>query len=291
MAKRKTATVSKLPARRAPVVMLDTHQQLIQNILEAAANPKVNAEKFKALMDMKDKAEDRAAKIAFDNALAEMQPELPVIDKKGRLIVRKKDPRTGERTGPIEQSTPYAKWEDIMEAIRPILHRYGFSLTFRTPDDPSGKVKVMAVLARGGHREETTLPFQHDSTGSKNAAQAIVSSVSYGKKTVAGAILNVITRGEDDDGKKAEGLEPLTPQQVSILDKLVNESGADLARFLALFAVDSLGAIPQLRFNEAKGQLNRKLRDKKAREAAAKKETDFPGDKPMKTEPPKNEFR
>ena len=72
---------------------------------------------------------------------------------------------------------------------------------------------------------------------------------------------------------------------------MVTDSGADLARFLTLFNVTRLAEIPRLRFTEAKAQLNRKLKDKKAREAAAKKDSDFPGDKPLKTDPPKNEWR
>jgi hypothetical protein len=295
MAKRATKTVSKttLPARSKPVLVVDNTQsnRLIDAIIRAAADPRVKVEKMERLVALQRSMEERAAKIAFDAALAELQPELPIIDRNGSIIIRKKDPKTGERTGPIEQKTPYAKWEDIMETVRPILHKFGFALSFRTPADPQGRVAVTGILSRGGHREETTLSYQHDTTGSKNAAQAINSSTSYGQRKTACLLLNIISRGEDDDAKKSEGLERLTTAQVNLLDKLVTESGADLARFLILFGVDSLADIPQLRFNEAKAQLNRKLKDKKAREKAAKETSDFPGDKPLKTEPPKNEFR
>jgi hypothetical protein len=293
MAKRQTKTVVKttLPAVRRPVVVLDSTQQIIQSILAAASNPRVNTDKFKQLMEMKEHMENRAAKIAFDDALAQMQPELPVIDRKGRIIIKAKDPKTGERTGPVEQKTAYAKWEDIHEKIRPILHKYGFSLSFRTPIDPSGKIAVTGILGRGGHREETTLSFQHDSTGSKNAAQAIVSSTSYGKRVVACLLLNISTRGEDDDGVRSGMLERITQEQLAELIKLADEAVADKARFCAMFKVDSFADIPALRFEEAKAQLMRKLRDKKARLKAAA-ESDFPGDKPMpKTEPPQNEWK
>jgi hypothetical protein len=254
----------------------------MEAILRAAADPKVNIVKMQELNQLYERMEARAAKVAYDNALAEMQPELPVIDRKGRIVIRKKDPKTGERTGPIEQSTAYAKWEDIAETIQPILHRYGFSLSFRTPADPTGKISVTGILARAGHREETTLPFQHDSTGSKNAAQAIVSATSYGKRATASLLLNIITRGEDDDAKASAALEPISPERLAELEKLVKESGADMARFCALFKVDDLASIPTVRFTEAKAQLQRKLRDKKARAEAAKKAaSDFPGDHPL----------
>ncbi|WP_409524602.1 ERF family protein [Pseudomonas sp.] len=39
-----------------------------------------------------------------------------------------------------------------------------------------------------------------DTSGSKNAVQAVGSSTSYGKRYVMSALLNLTTRGEDDDG-------------------------------------------------------------------------------------------
>ncbi len=49
---------------------------------------------------------------------AEMKPLLPVIDRKGRIEIRAKD-AAGCRSGAIQQSTAFARWEDIDEAITP----------------------------------------------------------------------------------------------------------------------------------------------------------------------------
>ena len=267
--------------RPAPVTVMDNTSKIIDAIIRAAADPNVDVVKMERLVAMQDRMVAQAAKIAFDEALSKMQPELPIINRRGRIEIRKKDPKTGDRTGPVEQSTAYALWEDISEAIVPVLHKYGFSLSFRTPIDPSGKISVTAILARGGHREETTLPFQHDSTGSKNAAQAIVSATSYGKRATACLLLNITSKGEDDDGKKSEGLEPIDENQLLYLIKLADEAGADKIRFCTMMKVDSIAAIPRLRFGEAKAQLLRKLKDKKAKDAKVKPASDFPGDRPL----------
>ena len=64
--------------------------------------------------------------------------------------------------------------------------------------------------------------------------------------------------------------------------QLADEAGADKIRFCKMLDVDSIAAIPKLRFQEAKAQLMRKLKDKKARKAAkAKPASDFPGDRPL----------
>ena len=270
-------TAKAVAIRHEPVAVMDNTDKVIDAIVKAAANPAFDADKMRQLVAMQADMRAQAAKIAYDNALAEMQPHLPIINRKGRIEIREKDAK-GDRTGKVVQSTAYAYWEDISEAITPILHKYGFSLSFRTPTDPSGRISVTAVLARGGHREETTLSYQHDTTGSKNAAQAINSSVSYGMRKTACMLLNITTRGEDDDAKKSEALEPISEKQLAEIMTLVKNSGADQTRFCALFNVQGLSQIPKLRFSEAKAQLLRKI---KAKEAKAKAASDFPGDRPL----------
>src|SRR5690606_16446095 len=52
---------------------------------------------------------------------------------------------------------------------------------------------------KSGHREETTIKLPADPSGNKNAVQAVASSVSYGKRYTAGALLNLTSHAEDDD--------------------------------------------------------------------------------------------
>ena len=276
---------------RGKVVPINTGSQIIDAIIKAAADPKMNIAKFERLVAMKEHMEEREAKINYDNALAEMQAELPEIDRNGRLVIRRKDPATGARTGDIEQSTPYPKWEDVMYVLRPLLRKHLFSLSFRTGLSADGRITVTGVLARSGHREETTITLQHDSTGSKNPVQAVGSTNSYGKRYTAFLLLNIVSRGEDDDGAgiRSRTVELISEEQLAELLKLAGEAHADLQRFCAMLKVESLSDIPALRFEEAKAQLllKKKAQEKKAAEAAS----GFPGDKPMpKTEPPKNEF-
>jgi hypothetical protein len=171
----------------------DESTAIIQVIERAAMNPNVDIDKMERLLLMQERIVERNAKTAYAAALAEAQPALPVVDRKGVISVPPKDGKAGHET-------PYAKWEDINDAIRPVLAEHGFALSFRIGKD-ADRVVVTGVLShREGHSEETTLSLPMDSTGSKNNVQAIGSSVSYGKRYTAGALLNFTTRGEDDDG-------------------------------------------------------------------------------------------
>lgn len=163
---------------------------LLSVIERAARDPNVDIDKMEKLLAMSERVHARNAEAAYADALAALQPSLPVISERGKILNRQS----------TVQST-YARWEDINEAIRPHLAEHGFSLAFRTGRADNGDVVVTGVMKhRAGHKEETTLQLPIDASGSKNAVQAIGSSTSYGKRYTAFALLNITTKGEDDDG-------------------------------------------------------------------------------------------
>jgi hypothetical protein len=231
---------------------------LIQMIERVALNPDIDIDKMERLLEMQERILDRNAKAAFTSALATMQPLLPVIDRKGNIVIHKKDmPKTAEN---VIQSTPYALWEDINDAIRPFLSQYGFALSFRVKKD-ADRVEVTAILShREGHSEETTLSLPMDSTGSKNNVQAIGSSTSYGKRYTAGALLNITSRGEDDDGKLAGADSVISDEQLATLRTIADEVGGDLARLCAHFKIEALPDLPADKFDEAKAIMELKRR-------------------------------
>lgn len=241
---------------KVPAPQSDT-AALINMIERVARDPAVDIDKLQRLMDMQERVIERNARAAYAAALADMQAELPVISRKGRIEVREKD-KDGKRTGDLQQSTPYALWEDINEAIKPSLKKYGFALSFRIGLAQDGKITVTGILShRDGHSEETTITLQHDSTGSKNAVQAVGSSVSYGKRYTAGALLNFTSRGEDDDGKTG-GSSSITAGQVKELQALAKEVGADLGKTCKHFEIDSIDQLPANKFAPVKAGLETK---------------------------------
>lgn len=174
-------------------------QSLLEVIARAARDPNVDIDKMERLLQMQERVHARNAREAYAEALAELQPLLPVISERGKILNNNNE----------VQST-YAYWEDVNEHIRTLLSEHGFSLSFRTGRD-GDLVTVTGVLAhRMGHSEETTLALPADISGKKNAVQSIASSLSYGKRYTAFMLLNVTTKGEDDDGQgstnmKADG--------------------------------------------------------------------------------------
>lgn len=192
---------------------------LMAVIAQAARDPNVDVDKLERLMGLYERMEAKSAREQFTVALAEMQPELPVITERGEI-----------RNNAQEVQSRYARWEDINDAVRPVLHKHGFALNFRTGAAADGKIAVTGVLShRAGHSEETTIALTHDSSGSKNGVQAIGSSVSYGKRYTAIALLNITSRApqdQDDDGETA-GMSPAVAAAKAAIE--LCETGAELA--------------------------------------------------------------
>lgn len=228
---------------------------LITAIARAASDPNADIDKMERLMAMHERMEARAARLAYDADFAAMQPNLPEIDKRGKIIIR--DKNNAEN---IIQSTPYALWEDTNRLIKPILAEHGFGLSFRITQTEA-KITTTAVLShRGGHRETTDFSASIDNTGSKNNVQGWGSSFSYGKRYTGTAILNITTKGEDDDGKSTGAvIGSISEEQGQELEKLLLDAGAPIADFCAYAKIETLADLPAAKFDVAKQRIvNRK---------------------------------
>lgn len=180
-----------MPVERDQLPVRSETAAVLTVIERAASNKDVDIEKLERLLAMQERILARNAESAFNSAMAQMQSELPTVTQRGQIVVN----------GQVRSL--YAKFEDINEAVKPILQKHGFAVSFKT-DTSGGTVKVTGVLThREGHREQTEMLLPVDVSGSKNPVQAVGSSVSYGKRYVLEALLNLTSRGQDDDGRTA----------------------------------------------------------------------------------------
>lgn len=209
---------------------------LINFIAQAVERPEIDADKLDKLLRMQREIVADDAKAQFNRDYIAMQEELPRIKKSGVLEypMDKNKP-----DGPKRKVSNYAKWEDIDRSIRPILKAHGFALSFTTAPrqgDGGGLIVTAILRHRAGHSTETPIPIPLDTSGGKNNIQGYGSALSYGKRYAATAALNIITEGEDDDGKLG-GTKFVTTEQAAEIDVLLRETKSDAARFYQLFEV------------------------------------------------------
>lgn len=203
-----------------------------------ATNPEVDPGKLEHLLNLQERILNRNALTAFNAAFAEMQAEMPAITERGEIKVN----------GQVRSK--YATFEDINDAVKPILKKHGFAVMFKTKTE-GGKITVWGVLMhRDGHREETDMTLDADTSGSKNSVQSIGSSVSYAKRYVMCALLNITSRGEDDDGYSG-GTALIGDNQVADLEALITEVKADRAAFLKFLKVSRLEDLPAAKYSHA----------------------------------------
>jgi hypothetical protein len=179
---------STVPAVVAP------ESEMARMIERLASNPDVNVDKLERLIAMQERVLDRNAEAAFNVAFAEMQPKIPEITERGAIK---------NKEGGVQSR--YAKNEDIQKVIRPILKAHGFTLSFRTEWPGPKLVKVVGILTHNeGHARTSEFQTAADESGSKNAIQGLGSAVSYGHRYTTIDLLNITSRGQDDDGEKTD---------------------------------------------------------------------------------------
>lgn len=228
--------VAKIEQAPAPAVQPES-SALISMIERAARDPNVDIDKMERLFQMHERVAAQQAKAAYLSALSLMQSELPAAMRRGKGHNDKK----------------YARFEDIIGAIRPILSTHGFSLSFRTAQDDK-LIRVIGVLGHSaGHSEQTEMAMPPDTSGNKNIVQAWGSSTSYGKRYVALTLLGIASEDEDDDAKKAIGL--ITPDQTEELAKLITATGTDIQAVLKFHEVESLSDMTATDYRTAKAKL------------------------------------
>lgn len=231
---RKSAELAEAPSAESNILTV---------IARAAADPSVDVAKMAALLDMQERVMRIQADVAFKAALARIQPRMPRVNRLGKIEV----------SGVVRSK--YAKYEDIDEAIRPLLAEEGFSVDFDTESSDRALTVKMRVSHAAGHSEHRRLTLPFDASGSKSGTQGVGSTLSYGKRYLLTAFFNIITVDEDQDGAEYIGLD----DQNRVRDLLI-ATGSDELRFLAWLGASSVKTIPVNRLDAALAALRKKAK-------------------------------
>lgn len=242
-----------------PIVQAEQPTMAMQ-ILALAQNPDFDVDKLGKLIELQNAEMKRQSEVAFSQAFAQMQAEIPTII----------EDKSGEKSS-------YATLETIVDITRPILNRHGFSVTFdikttiqETPvkTDKGGYIflgfaRVVAVLRHElgfSINTETVIPFDFSGSKNSNTAQAQGSAISYGKRYAYCSLLNITTRNCDDDANmlshsfQVKITVPQAKQLQSLYDNLADKAGFD-NYLMTQFSSTDLANIPKGAYNMVLSQL------------------------------------
>lgn len=193
------------------------------------------------LMALSERWDATQARKAFDMAIAAAKAEIPVVIKNA----------TGHN------SKKYADFAAIARAVDPVISRHGLSYRFRTVQ--TDKISVTCVLSHeAGHYEENTLTAMADTTGNKNAIQAIGSTLSYLQRYSLVQALG-IAASEDDDGRAAASGGVISADEAASIREVL-ELIADPSvepRMLRWLKVETIEQIPTSRYDDAMDNLKK----------------------------------
>lgn len=213
-----------------------TPLEMLDRALSSGADPDTLAK----LMALQERWQANQARMAFDEAISNAKAEIkPVI-----------------RNAKGHNDKRYADFAAIASAVDPIITKFGLSYRFKTTQ--TDRISVTCVLShKEGHFEETTLAGPPDTSGSKNAIQAIGSTLTYLQRYSLTQALGLAATN-DDDGKAAGMGSTITEDQAIYLRELIEAVGADERRFCAHGKVERLEDIRADDFDAAVRLLNSK---------------------------------
>ena len=228
---------------------------LISMIERAARDPHIDIDKMERLFQMHERVEQRRAVQAYNAAMAAAQEEMPAVVK------NKENKHTNAR---------YADLFAIADECLPVIHKYGFGLSFS--ECKATEPNCMGISCRashsGGHAEVYTFNVPIDATGSqgktnKTQTQAYGSTFTYGRRYATCGVFNIIITDKDGNTEQANAGVLITVEQRVELEAIIKRTEADLGWILKRYEIPDLSYMTKAQFAEAKAGLSARERAQK----------------------------
>lgn len=216
-------------------------------LLQIAVDSGADLDKLEKLMDLQMRYEENEARKAYNEAISAFRSECPAIKKTRKA-----------------HNSKYAGLAETIEQIKGLMSKHGLSHSWRTLQGENKSVGVTCVLThRQGHKEETTLYADADTSGSKNSIQAIGSTVTYLQRYTLFAMLGLAGTDQDLDGELPESdVDYINRDQLARIDELIIATNTDENAFCTYYKIKSVPLLPVSKYEHAVSGLEAKLKKK-----------------------------
>lgn len=222
--------------------------QMLAALIEKG-DPEKNIGVVERLIALQERQDEKRAEREFAVAFHSLQTETPGIVAGEAVPDKHGNPRYF-----------FAPYEEIMRQVRPLLMKYGFSVTFDSEFKEERLVMRCTLMHVGGHKQVTTQYMRVSAPYGASDTQADGATSTMAKRYALCCALNIViekdTDGRPDDARN-EG-EPITHDKAQTLKEMVKEAGADETRFLKYAGASTYAEIGANRY----ASLFRELQDR-----------------------------
>ena len=222
------------------VAIVRTNGNTPQDMIRLAVDKGTDLTKLRELLEIQKDWEANEARKAYHEAMAGFKANPPKINK---------DKKVGYKTSTGNVGYSHASLANVTEKINSELSKYGLSASWTTKQN--GAIAVTCKIThKQGHSEECTLSAPSDTSGSKNAVQAIGSTMTYLERYTLLALTGLATFDQDDDGQ-AVVTEFISEKELSQLLDLIADKEVTLDKFLEYLKIESLERMPKSKYVQA----------------------------------------
>ena len=229
------------PSYREPSTM-----GMLQTLISRGADLEI----VRAVMDLRDREEATQARKAYVRAMAAAKQKTPEIFKNRHVNFVTK--------AGVKVEYDHASLDHIVEVANEWLSPYGFSFGWDPVQTDKGITVTCKMTHEDGHSESATLPGPVDTSGTKNALQALGSTITYLQRYTFLPLVGLAAKSQDDDGKAGGALETITEKQAADLKSFILEVGVNMERILKYYKIENLSDLPANKYKQAIAKLETK---------------------------------
>ena len=237
-----------MPQTQLAVVPLNTGE-LIRELVKGGLNAE-NVGGLERLVALAERQEARQAEKDSAAAFVALQSEMP------RIFKTKAVP---DKNGNLKYK--FAPYEYIMEQVKPLLQKHGFTITFSMGFNEGRVIQSCTLQHTGGHsRTNQFMARVGSGPPGSSEAQGDGAASTYAKRFALCDALALVIENDTDGRPDArnEGA-PVTEDQALYLEDLVKQTKSDKAAFLKYAGASDYASIGSERFEALSRSLNKKL--------------------------------
>lgn len=224
--------------------------QMLGKFIESGITEQ-NISAFERLLAMKERVDAKEAEKQFAAAFMALQSDMPPIQASKSVP---------DKNGNIKYK--FAPYESIMETVRPLLQKHGFTLTFSMNFSEGRVIQSCTLMHVGGHSRTNQFMARIGSgPPGSSEAQGDGAASTYAKRFALCNALNIICE-QDSDGKddaRSDG-EPISKDKAAYLRELVHETKSNEAQFFLFAGASSYDTIGSARYDSCVTALMKKLK-------------------------------